>query len=244
MTANLRFGRADDGDHGWEFRKEALLKLFKTYHPDILAVQEANDFQAEYFIQHLEEYAHVGFRKKAPDFWQSNILFYKEPWSLKAHRHIFLSDTPDVESKWEDSRWPRQCTMALLEKEGEILACADTHFDFKSEVQVRSANLLMNMLEGFAPGEPILVMGDFNAEPDSPCHQTFAEGGFSDPFDKRFGGTHHKFTGRADGKRIDWILYKEKIEPVKSSRKIVRDKFLGVHPSDHYPVYCEFTWKS
>ncbi|SHI78384.1 Metal-dependent hydrolase, endonuclease/exonuclease/phosphatase family [Desulfatibacillum alkenivorans DSM 16219] len=244
MTANLRFGRAQDGEHGWEFRKDAFLELFRTYKPDILAVQEANDFQAEHLIQRLEEYDCAGFRKNAPDFWQSNILFFKKPWALKKHRHIFYSDTPDEESKWEDSKWPRQGTLVQLEKDGKTLACVDTHYDFKPEVQARSARLLLNVLEEFAPGLPTLVMGDFNAKPDSSCRKEFEQGGFQDPFDRRFGGTHHNFTGKDDGRRIDWILYRGGIEPVKASRKIVRDRFCGVYPSDHFQVYCEFTWKS
>ena len=244
MTANLRFGRAKDGVNGWEFRKDAFLELLKAYQPDILAVQEANDFQAEFFIQHLEEYEHAGFRKIAPDFWQSNILFFKKPWSLKTHRHVFLSDTPDVESKWEDSKWPRQGTVAVLENGGKALACVATHFDFKSEVQVRSAELLLEVLGEFAPGLTTLIMGDFNTNPQSPCRKAFEQGGFKDPFDKRFGGTHHGFTGKDDGRRIDWILYRGEIGPVKATRKIIREKFCGIYPSDHFPVYCGFIWKN
>ncbi len=241
MTANLRFGRADDGKNGWDYRKEAMVEVFKTYQPDILAVQEANDFQAHFLIERLEEYGHVGFRPVAPAFWQSNIIFYKNDWVLKDKKHFFMSYTPEVESKWEDSKWPRQCTMALLEKDGRSLACADTHFDFLSEVQVRSARLLLEMLEDFAPGSPALVMGDFNADPQSPCRQVFeAEGGFADPFDGRFGGTHHGFTGKPVTGRIDWMLYRGEVQPILHTRKIVRDRFLGKYPSDHFPVYCNF----
>ena len=243
MSANLRFGRADDGPNGWEFRRESLLKIFLTYTPDFLAVQEANDFQADYLIHHLKTYAFVGLRENAPDFWQNNMIFFKKPWRMDDWRHFFLSDTPDEPSKWKDSKWPRQCIMATFTKTGKALTVANTHFDFLERVQVRSAKMILQQIKDFAPDKPAVLMGDFNAPPDGKARKVFeVHGGFSDPFDGRFGGTHHGFTGRPVSDRIDWILYKGSLNPCRSTRKIIRERPAGIFPSDHFQVYTEFRW--
>jgi len=243
MSANLRFGRADDGPNGWEFRKKAMLEIFYTYTPDFLAVQEANDFQADYLIHHLKEYDFVGLKENAPDFWQNNIIFFRKPWQLDEWRHFFFSDTPHEPSKWKDSKWPRQCTMAKFSKNGKTLAVVDTHFDFLQRVQVRSAKMILHQLKDFALYTPTILMGDFNAAPDGKAGKVFeAQGGFSDVFDGRFGATHHGFTGRPVSGRIDWILYRGPFRPRPSTPKIVRERPGGVFPSDHFQVYTEFRW--
>jgi len=57
MTLNLRFGLAEDGRNGWEYRKEAVARLFREHGTDFIATQEANDFQIDYemFSDHLSE---------------------------------------------------------------------------------------------------------------------------------------------------------------------------------------------
>lgn len=239
ITANLRFGRADDGPNGWEFRKNAMLRVFWEFDPDFISVQEANDFQATFISQNLPEYRFTGLRKSAPAFWQSNIIYYKKTWEMLDSAHFYLSPTPDSPSKYDDSKWPRQCTFGKFRKNKKTLVCANTHFDFLSKVQVRSARLILKKLRVFCPDDPVVLTGDFNADPKSQCRKVLTKGGFSDVFDNRFSGTHHRFTGRPDSGRIDWILYKGQLCPIKSKRKIIRKKYTR-YPSDHFPVLAAF----
>jgi len=241
MSANLRFGRADDGPNGWAFRRESLLAIFLKYAPDFLAVQEANDFQADYLIHHLAEYNFIGLRENAPEFWQNNMIFFKTPWRMVDRMHFFLSDTPSEPSKWKDSKWPRQCTMGRFTRADTTLTVVNTHFDFLQRVQVRSAKMILEKLNDFTPNSTVLLTGDFNAPPDGKARKVFEkQGGFSDAFDGRFGGTHHGFTGRPVSDRIDWILYKGLLRPYRPTRKIIRERPGGIFPSDHFQVYSEF----
>jgi endonuclease/exonuclease/phosphatase (EEP) superfamily protein YafD len=103
--------------------------------------------------------------------------------------------------------------------------------------------MIVEKLNDFTPNTTVLLMGDFNAPPNGKARKVFEkQGGFSDVFDGRFGGTHHGFTGRPVSDRIDWILYKGRLRPCRPTRKIIRERPGGIFPSDHFQVYSEFRW--
>ena len=86
-------------------------------------------------------------------------------------------------------------------------------------------------------------MGDFNAEPGSPCYRAFVSenvinGPFCEVFNGEYSSTYHGFSEEFKNNHIDWILYKGRIEPV--TKAIIRDKYNDRYPSDHFPVYASF----
>ncbi len=262
MTVNLRFGLADDGENNWDQRKHTLLELFKKYPSDFICVQEANSFQADYLFTALPGYQAVGRRDPAPDFWQHNMIFFHESWGQSGFKHFYLSHTPDIPSRFMESRWPRQCTMARFEKNGKTLVVIDTHFDFSVSVQNKSAQIILERLcafnrpetkaDGKGSAPAVVLAGDFNASPKDPCYsiltgETDAQGPcFQDALEGKepnAPGTHHGFTGNPDPERgrIDWILFQGPIAPVY--QEIITDAFCGQYPSDHFPVIARFCWK-
>lgn len=238
MTFNLRFGLADDGQNSWENRKHAYPELFHEISPDFIGVQEANNFQSQFLDHLLEEYNYIGMRDPSPEFWQNNLIFYKKSWSCLKSNHYFLSETPTVESKHPESKWPRQCTIGLFERNHHKLIHINTHFDFKESVQQRSAEILIEFLSEFPQNIPVVLTGDFNASPDSQSYKTFISHGFHDVFNGKHSSTFHGFTGSDIGEHIDWILYKG--DMVARERMIVRKQFAGIYPSDHFPVTATF----
>lgn len=245
MSFNVRFGLADEGEHKWENRKPAFAALFEHCRPDFIGMQEVNGFQAAFFADLLSDYQAVGKRAPAPVGWQDVLIFHKKGWACRRCDRFFLSDTPGIPSRMVQSRWPRQCVMGEFEKDGIRMVCANTHFDFDEQVQVRSAAILLERLDRFATDAvPALVTGDFNAGPGSACHRAFtdpasAKRPFSDTFAGNATGTFHQFTGEPVSDRIDWILQRDLGDPVE--RKIITDRFAGIFPSDHFPVYAEFS---
>ncbi len=243
MSINLRFGLADDGENSWEFRQVSLAPLFEAYHADFIGMQEANGFQVDFIQGLLGRYGYIGRKDTAPEDWQDNIIFFKKTWECIHQDHFYLSDTPDVLSKFEESRWPRQCVIGMFKKGNHSLICVNTHFDFKESVQIQSAGVIKNRLSMFPSDVPVLLMGDFNAEPADACYrelvpETSEEGGFRDAFSTEDIYTHHGFTGSRINGRIDWMLYRGDIHSKES--KVVKDKFAGYFPSDHYPIYATF----
>ena len=250
FTLNLRFGLADDGPNGWEYRKKGYIELLTEYRSDFMAFQEVNDFQLDFIHKILKDYRFIGKREPAPDYWQNNIVFYDRNWSCMEWKHFFLSDTPEKFSRFEQSKWPRQCTIGLFEKGSRRLIIINTHFDFDEEVQVKSARVIMNLLSRFPPGIPAVLVGDFNCPPSKPCRKVFTgekldgipgDATFFKPvFGETFPGTFHGFTGEPGDDQIDWIMYSGRILP--KERDIVRDKFGETYPSDHFPLRAVFLY--
>jgi endonuclease/exonuclease/phosphatase family metal-dependent hydrolase len=249
LTFNLRFGLADDGANSWDHRKKGLPALFSTYRPDFIGLQEANDFQIDYLTDILAGYGLIGKYSPAPPDWQHNVIFFKSEWESTFYRHLFLSPTPSVPSRFRGSRWPRQCTIGMFANNHRRLVCINTHFDFAEDVQTKSARLIMANLSKLPSQAPAVLLGDFNATPKQNCYGIFTGGGRESPPDgpwfknaavKPFPGTHHGFNGRTNGEHIDWILYRGRIAPV--AYRVVEGLFAGVYPSDHFPVYATFRW--
>lgn len=246
MTFNLRFGLADDGPNAWPHRRKAVAQLLRSHPVDILGVQEANDFQTDFISEILSGHRMIGRRCPAPPFWQNNIVFYRREWVCRQTRHLFLSPTPDLPSRFPESRWPRQCTIGLLEKNQRQLLVINSHLDFDPEVQVRAARIILDALSGFPSGVPTLWLGDFNAVPGSPVYRLIAgqnpddnrHGAFMMAYSPPFPATHHRFTGSQEGDHIDWILYRDLT--IASPAQILHSTFNGRFPSDHFPVEATF----
>jgi endonuclease/exonuclease/phosphatase family metal-dependent hydrolase len=247
ITLNLRFGLAKDGINGWEYRKKGYAPFFKDYPADFYGFQEANDFQTCFIDEILSDYGYIGKRTPAPQFWQNNIIFFHSSWECIHQSHLFLSPTPTIPSRFADSQWPRQCTIGVFKKSGSTIACLNTHFDFLSSVQEKSARIILNAMPSLPANTPVILLGDFNAEPSSPCHQVFTNSdgqadqpfaAFQNAFQAPFPGSFHDFTGEKDGRHIDWILYRGEMAPVES--KVIRGKYTGQYLSDHFPLFAEF----
>ncbi len=246
MTLNLRFGRADDGPNSWKFRKKCLSSLFSRFNPDFIGLQEVNDFQLPFLTRVLPGHRFIGRRRPAPAFWQNNILFYRQKWRCTFESHFFLSPTPEVPSRFRNSRWPRQCTMGMFACPGRRLACVDTHLDFDAGVQRNSGRLILSRLSPLPAAAPVILMGDFNTDCHSPCYGLLTgrkddEGGFEDVFGGTCPGTHHGFTGQSNGRAIDWILFRGDLKVVDV--QVIRERFEGRYPSDHFPLVAVFSWK-
>jgi endonuclease/exonuclease/phosphatase family metal-dependent hydrolase len=242
MSLNLRFGLADDGPNSWPLRSVAYSDLLDRHPCDFYAFQEANDFQISFLENLLRDHRCIGQRRPAPDYWQNNVIFHHKSWRCLDHHHFFLSDTPEVVSQFSGSRWPRQCTVGTFIRKNRKLTVVNTHFDFKAEVQQRSARLICRRLERLAPAWPIVLMGDLNAGEKSSCLAVFATygDGFRSALQSPETGTHHGFSGRPRGEAIDWILYHGAIR-VKEAR-VVTGKYCGFFPSDHFPLTAAFCW--
>jgi len=246
LSLNLRFGLADDGPNGWQYRKETVVELFQREKPDCIATQEANHFQSDFLVQNLSDYGYVGRRDPAPRFWQDNILFYRKPIVCKEHLHFFLSETPFVPSRSFGSKFPRQATLGLFQIKDQAIICLNTHLDFDTPAQMGAARVIKAQLSRFSDKIPLIVMGDFNATPESPCYEWFTgrevegERGLhlKETFKQPYASTFHGFTGKPTAGHIDWILYRGPLR--LKACQVLQDPLDGTYPSDHFPVKAVF----
>ncbi|WP_321493469.1 endonuclease/exonuclease/phosphatase family protein [uncultured Desulfobacter sp.] len=240
MTLNLKFGLAKEGPHDWEHRKDLVAEILQTYPCHFMGFQEVNHFQAEFLARTLKGYGLIGWYNKGVKWWQNTLILFDPSWECLGHRHFFLTPTPDIPSLLPGSRWPRQCVIGWFKKKNRYLIVANTHFDFESEVQKKSASLVMDFLEYFPRGVPQIITGDFNATPGSPAHLCFKSRGFGLVMEGESVTTFHDFTGKKTGLHIDWILYRNGVSPV--SGQVIQDSHNGFFPSDHYPVQAGFVY--
>lgn len=246
LSLNLRFGLADDGPNSWDFRKESVVKLFKTQGPDLIATQEANNFQIDYLDENLHEYNYIGRRHPAPKFWQDNILFHRKKIVCKDDLHFFLSQTPRIPSRSFGSHYPRQATLGLFHVNKQPLICINTHFDFGTPAQMGAARIIIQQLALYDEKIPAILMGDFNTTPESRCYQLLTEKevdgekglDFSETFKTPYPSTLHRFTGKPTGDYIDWILYKGPLR--LKTHEVLQGPVDGMYPSDHFPVTAVF----
>jgi endonuclease/exonuclease/phosphatase family metal-dependent hydrolase len=246
LSLNLRFGLADDGPNAWDHRKESVVRLFKEHGPDLIATQEANDFQIDFLAQNLSAYTYIGRRRPAPRFWQDNILFYRKTIVCEDCVHFFLSETPHIPSRSFGSRFPRQASLGLFDVNGQRLICINTHFDFENPAQMGAVRVIKEQLSAYSDEIPTILMGDFNATPESPCYQWLTgqevdgETGlnFNETFETPYPSTLHRFTGKPAGGYIDWILFRGPLRLEEYG--VLQEPVEGIYPSDHFPVTAVF----
>jgi endonuclease/exonuclease/phosphatase family metal-dependent hydrolase len=251
MSYNIRYDNPADGENAWENRKEAVVDLIDRYNPDVIGVQEGMIHQIEFIDTSLARYTYVGLGRS--DGWQGgelNPVFYdSSQFKLVWHKTIWLSETPHMVSKGWDAMLERICTLALLQNKvtGDSLLIANTHFDHVGEIaRLQSANLLSSWLSEIKDSNvPVVLMGDFNATPETEVVKTLRSQlpTFSLSDHKAIQGPKHTFTGFTFKKKIfstiDYVFASENLNTISVVHiDDMRDGRLFI--SDHLPVLVLF----
>lgn len=250
MTFNLRFKNNNDSSpHTWNERVPAIRRLINMEKPDIIGAQEVSHTQLQDLKNNLPNYNWVGGNRR-----EYSAIFYKEKeYSILEYDHFWLSDTPGViGSKTWGNKIPRMVAWVkfLDKKSNKQFYFVNTHFDHQSaKARKKSAELILKLTKKFDPELPVILTGDFNAEPDSLPHQILtSDGGYDDLWETaktRINedlGTFNGFddpTGKGPDKRIDWILGKGNL--TANEIEIVNDQKNGQFPSDHFPVIADIS---
>lgn len=240
MTFNIRYGTARDGLNAWENRKEAVAHLIAGWNPDVLALQEALDFQLDDLNQVLDGYRKLGQHREGGSEGEFSGL-YVNTRSLRVldWGEFWLSSHPDsVASVGWDAALPRMAVWADVQplQGGSTIRVYGTHFDHQGpEARLESARLIAFHARG---GPPAVIMGDLNAGEGSPPLGVFFESGFRSAFPTLHPGsevgTFNGFQDASGADRIDHILLDARIDPLEA--EILDDQVNGVWPSDHFPV--------
>ncbi|MEM7756360.1 MAG: endonuclease/exonuclease/phosphatase family protein [Planctomycetota bacterium] len=185
MGWNIRFGTADDGPNSWPNRADRVADVIVdplgdgTGTPgnplfDIVGLQEALRFQIDELLAAAPAYAYAGAgRDDGIDAGEHcGILYRADRFELLDSGVFWLSDTPEEpgSTSW-GNELTRICTWARLLPAGSEQAfyVFNTHLDHQSEPSRREAvELIAFRIETRdAPEEPVILMGDFNARPES-----------------------------------------------------------------------------
>ncbi|MFP4193498.1 MAG: endonuclease/exonuclease/phosphatase family protein [Desulfobacterales bacterium] len=253
MTLNLRFENDRDGENAWQNRREMIVRMIGSYAPDILGTQEGKQNQILYLKENLHGYfAHIPDRPDDEKAQCPTLFIRGQKFAIAGGRDFWLSKTPDVHlSKDWDSAFPRMLSYAVLEslEQGGVKLCAAvTHLDHKgTEARLRQAEIIAKWAGDLKV--PLVLMGDFNEEPDADVYRMLTGSGTGLHDTWRSLGrdegpesyTHHAFTGSPKGNRIDWILAGRGFSVLDA--RVVKYRENRYYPSDHFPYMAELELK-
>lgn len=251
MSFNLRYA-SEEGENRWPDRRAAVAKTIRDEDPDIVGTQEGLFAQLEDLATELPEYRQVGLGRRGGSHDEACAIFFKtERFELLEFDHFWLSERPrEIGSLAYDAKLPRMVTWVRLRERATTRSffVVNTHFDHEHVLsRQRSAAQLLEFVTTLETKDPVIVTGDFNAaaETSEPWKTLCGEGALVDSFvaadfaDER-PGTFHGFTGDAAARgRIDWILFRGRLEAREP--RIVRSRHDGRYPSDHFPVVVQLS---
>ena len=250
MTFNIRNSQASDAENAWPHRKHSVAQAIETGRADFIGLQEVYVDQKLFLESALPDYQWLfRTREQKVDVGEATPLLYrKDRWTLDDHEagHFWLSDSPQLpgSASW-GNEIPRMVTWArFVDKrtKGGIYVY-NSHLDHQSiESRRRSTQLLMEKVRGRSHRtEPVVLLGDFNADEDSDALRSIVH--VSESFvdvlrawqdASQAHGTSHGFTGTQNGKRRDYIFGTSSLGIMEAHTLV--EKFSGRYPSDHFPV--------
>ncbi len=246
MTFNIRYDNPDDGPNAWPNRKALVAALIGREAPDVAGLQEAMAHQTRYLAERLSDYRWVGrTREHRAGAGEGCPIFYRhDRWRLAGHGTFWLSDTPEVPgSKSFGNDLPRIATWAkLIERaSGRAIYVYNCHLDHRSQPsRVASTALIVRRIgQRVTEGEPVVLMGDFNAGEQNPALDSVRAAGMVDTFRVAHPtadvvGTFNAWRGRSDGAKIDHVFVSANLSTDHAA--ILRGHEGGRTPSDHFPV--------
>jgi endonuclease/exonuclease/phosphatase family metal-dependent hydrolase len=246
-TFNIKYENPKEGVHQWDNRKGQILKFIKIEDLDIFGMQEVVHSQIGYLEKGLTEYARIGVaRDDGKSKGEYSPIFYKtDCYELIDSATFWLSPNPEIPAKAWDAALPRVCTWAKLidKKSKESILILNTHFDhIGTEARANSVDLILSKIEEFNHNGKVILMGDFNLEPESAPIQKIINSELNDAFETYLNlgpvGTFNSFKiGENYDRRIDYVFYQGfKVKTYKTYSLRIQDTFL----SDHFPVVVEF----
>ena len=248
-TYNVRQLNAGDDakGNGWQRRLPVIASLVRFHDFDIFGAQEVFHSQLEDLLGALPGYGYTGVgRDDGAEAGEYSVVFYKrDRFELLDSGVFWLSEEPETPgSKGWDGACERLATWTVLrDKSGRELLFINTHLDHVGEQARREGvALLLRRIETLRDGRPVILTGDFNAEPSSPViAHVVADGTLRSAWDTapERHGTAWSFSDfgqlpEEERPLIDYVFCGGGLEVRSCS--ILPDTLGGGYLSDHAPV--------
>ncbi len=237
----------------WERRKGPMDSAVKVVGADVLALQEAESFGGgsmatqnltlDYLLAQNPGYAPAAVGNPAAFPITQPILYRAERLMVEDQGWFFFSETPDViYSRTFNGSWPAFATWARFQdrQTGERFRIVNVHFEYRSRSnrQLSAALVRDRIAPWIESGEEVFVVGDLNALRGSATHGSIEETGVR--FAPVRGATYHFNRGLNLFGAIDHLGHTDGIT-LAGDPVVLRQRFDGEWPTDHYPVFGDFT---
>ena len=240
---NLRVPKWKDGRNAFFFRRPLIRAVLRREAFDVIGFQEVIPCMRGFLKRALRGYTLLYLKKGVGKFAeQVPIAFREDKFRLLSFNVFWLSPTPDKPNSrfpTDQSPNPRLCFVALLEEKatGKKLRVYNTHLDHVGETARRKGmEVVLNRIkkdDEACPGVPLLLMGDFNATPQSPFLKTIPYADATATLPVTFTAYHPE----KKGSKIDYIY----TDAAFSSPRVLTDRKGKRMLSDHYPAAIDIT---
>jgi len=173
ISYNIRYDNKWDKENLWTLRKKRLNQLLIDYNPSIFGIQEGLYRQVQYIDSSLVKYNYIGIGREDGKVKGEFCAIYYDTtlYEVMNHSTFWLSKTPDVVSVGWDAALERICTYGLFENKisGEKTWVFNSHFDHVGMIaRKKSSELILKKIkEVNTKSFPVILMGDFNSNPES-----------------------------------------------------------------------------
>lgn len=236
----------------WERRKEPLDMAFKAMEADIIGFQEMESFgrgsggrinlKLDWLLENNPAYAAAAVGDPAV-FPSTQPIFYRtDRLTLLDQGWFFFSQTPDqIYARTFNGSYPAFTTWAQFQENssGKVFRVINLHTDYASKSnRVQSIELVAQRIAPWMEAsETLFVVGDFNARIGDHVVKILADEGLD--FAPVKGATVHFNRGINLFGAIDHIATYGETELV-GDPVVLRQKFNGEWPTDHYPVIADY----
>lgn len=262
ISFNLRRDFGLGKKNRWEVRRSIATDIIRDSGAAIIGVQEVLPRMRQDIREQLSGYSIFGLgrmmgRKPGNDE-HSDIILKNDDVQITNYKTFWLSKKPDTVSRAYFAMFPRICTVAEVElkKSGRRIRVFNTHFDHICWLaRTLSVRMILDYINEANKAEslPTIVMGDFNAHPNSTAVRIIREQmhGYHNvhlqdvygALDLMAGNTYHGMKGKIKPKSspIDYIFVSDEFEVIDVN--IDTENRDGIYPSDHYPVVATLRLK-
>lgn len=250
ISFNIRVDSRDE--HGWDRRREAVVRMVGEERPAVLGLQEAQPHQITYLAKNSPDYGWYGLGRdtgKVPAETESYAaeecmaIFYRtSDVELLDKGTFWLSETPGKVSYGWDANYRRTATwgrfrLKTIQKE---FLCLNTHLDNQGSVaRGESIKLIVAKLAELNPeGLPVFLTADFNSTTSNsifnPLRSVLMDARTHAPAADT-GGTYNGWGTKSTV--IDHIFYRK---ATPTGFNVLRKNYGVTYISDHYPVEATF----
>lgn len=238
LSFNLRVDLEIDGSNRWPNRKTNVFEFLKKNKFDIIGFQEVKSTMYPDLIEHLNGYGFFGHYRTHQD--EATPIFYnKEKYHVIEHDTFWLSDTPSIISKFDESNFHRICTYGVFKQKSGTLGFFNTHLDYHSDyVSKKQIEVVLNQIDVIRKkykNIQIVLCGDFNQNPTSDTIN-FAASALK-RIDTGPYATFHGFNPVKNGLPIDHFFLSDDIDATVA---VIFDQPNNAYLSDHYPISLKF----
>ncbi len=252
MSYNILYDSPKWGpEQEWALRRPALQALLRHHAPDLLGFQEVRRGQLVELQAMLPDYGFVGNvpgQDPGEEFpWLMVPIFFRLDRLEMIDMGIRWLTGTDQDGRpqigWPDIGNTVRPYYAVWVKfshkpTGKVLYHVNLHLPpFLPALRERASVAVGRLLADLAPGFPVIVAGDFNAD-DEPATKAILATGLRDArqiSQEPAQGPSATLVKRP--KRIDHIMVNHQVE-VRSFATL-DEKFAGRYPSDHLPVLAK-----